>query len=74
MIGCNLFYIEAIKPYPENYEESLEITKMETGTNTGPELTRTAKVSGTNKRYARQTRPKATIATWLEKAGSTAGN
>ena len=41
MTGGDLFHIEAVKPYPEDYEESTEVAKRELGTHARPELTGT---------------------------------
>ena len=39
MTGGDLFHIEAVKPYPADYDESTEVAKRELGENARPELT-----------------------------------
>lgn len=41
MTGGDLFRIEAVNPYPADYDESTEVAKIELGENTRPELTAT---------------------------------
>jgi len=37
--GSDMFYIEAVKPYPKGYEETIEVAKKELRENHRPELT-----------------------------------
>ena len=39
--GGDLFHIEAVKPYPDDYDESTEVARIELGENARPELTAT---------------------------------
>ena len=39
LTGSELFHIEAVKPYPADYDESTEVAKIELGENARPELT-----------------------------------
>lgn len=39
LTGAELFHIEAVKPYPADYDESTEVAKIELGENARPELT-----------------------------------
>lgn len=41
--GGDLFHIEAVKPYPADYDESTEVAKTELGENARPELTATVR-------------------------------
>ncbi len=38
IIGGDMFYIDTIKPYPENYEETTKVAKQELKNNARPEL------------------------------------
>lgn len=37
-IGGDMFFIDTIKPYPEDYEETIKVAKQELRTNARPEL------------------------------------
>lgn len=39
LTGSDLFYIDTVKPYPTDYDESTEMAKIELGKNARPELT-----------------------------------
>lgn len=41
IIRGDLFHIEAVKPYPDDYDESTEVARIELGENARPELTAT---------------------------------
>lgn len=41
LTGGELFHIEAVKPYPADYDESTEVAKIELGENARPKLTGT---------------------------------
>ncbi|MFX1532503.1 MAG: flavodoxin, partial [Promethearchaeota archaeon] len=38
IIGGDMFYIDTIKPYPEDYEEATKVAKQELRNNARPEL------------------------------------